>query len=658
MAKYYLSLSMNTTRTMSVKQPTNKLFSVIILTATIGLLPYLCLAQAKLSSFSLQDVTLAPSPFKTAQETDLNYIMSLDPDRLLAPYLREAGLSPKKESYGNWENTGLDGHIGGHYLSALSNMYASTGNKEVSDRLDYMLNELKRCQDQIGSGYLGGTPGGKSMWEDISKGNIKSDTFALNGKWVPLYNIHKLFAGLRDAYIKARKDVGKDILIKLTDYVQTVSSKLTDDQIQVMLFSEHGGLNEVFADVYAITKDEKYLVLAKRFSHKGLLDQLVKNEDKMTGLHANMQIPKAVGFQRIATLAQDDKYGNAAKFFWETVVKNRSVVIGGNSVQEHFNPVNNFALMINGIAGPETCNTYNMLKLTHQLFEQHGHIEYIEFYERALYNHILSSQHPTRGGFVYYTPMKPMHYRVYSQPQTNMWCCVGSGMENHGKYGELIYSHSANDLYVNLLIPSRLSWSEKNIVVTQTTNFPDEGSTRIVVESAVKSEFSIHIRYPSWVEENKMQVFVNGEKQSIKNKPGSFVQLKRRWRKGDVIEVQLPMKLSFERMPDKSNFIAFLSGPIVLAAKVSTNDNDSFLGTENQFGGYRATGKTYSLDESPQLKTNSDELIKHLQRVSNQSQTFTMPDLIDGTKFDNLELIPFYKVHDSRYVIYWPLEER
>ena len=610
-------------------------------------------AQSALHEFKLQQVALLPGVFKNAQQTDMTYMLALDPDRLLAPYLTEAGLTPKKKSYGNWENTGLDGHIGGHYLSALSNMYASTHNAEMNRRLDYMLVQLKRCQDKIGSGYLGGTPGGTAMWKDIAAGKIEADTFALNKKWVPLYNIHKLFAGLRDAYIIAGKTQAREILVRLTDYIDGVSRKLTDTQIQTMLISEHGGLNEIFADVSVITGHNKYLVLARRFSHKAILDPLIHGEDQLNGLHANMQIPKAVGFQRISEVGGDADYSKAARFFWETVVNNRTVVIGGNSVNEHFNPTGNFTKMITDIAGPETCNSYNMLKLTRHLFEKQGEVKYIDFYERVLYNHILSSQHPTHGGFVYYTSMRPKHYRVYSQPQVAMWCCVGSGMENHGKYGELIYSYRQNDVYVNLFIASRLNWAEKGLVLSQQTKFPDNETTRLLVEAVKPGAFSINVRYPHWVKAGKMQIKINGIKVPFYGQPGSYVRLDRTWKKGDEIDVRLPMDLTTEFLPDSSKYLAFLHGPIVLAAKTDTTDLDNLLADGDQFGGYRARGKMYPLNTAPVLVSSDTNLAKYLKAVDGMPQTFIAPELITPAKFKNLELMPFYKLHDARYMIYW-----
>lgn len=442
--------------------------------------------QQEVSYFPLQDVKLLESPFLQAQQTDLHYIMAMEPDRLLAPFLREAGLTPKAPSYTNWENTGLDGHIGGHYISALSMMYAATGDTAIYNRLNYMLNELHRAQQAVGTGFIGGTPGSLQLWKEIKAGNIRAGGFDLNGKWVPLYNIHKTYAGLRDAYLYAGSDLARQMLVALTDWMIDITAGLTDQQMQDMLRSEHGGLNETFADVAEITGDKKYLELARRFSHKVILDPLVKDEDCLTGMHANTQIPKVIGYKRIADLAQDQNWDHAARFFWNTVVNHRSVCIGGNSVREHFHPADNFTSMLNDVQGPETCNTYNMLRLTKMLYQTSPDIRFADYYERALYNHILASQQPTKGGFVYFTPMRPGHYRVYSQPETSMWCCVGSGLENHTKYGEFIYAHAKDTLYVNLFIPSRLTWKEKKITLVQETRFPDEEQIRFRVEKSKK----------------------------------------------------------------------------------------------------------------------------------------------------------------------------
>ena len=523
----------------------------------------------QVSYFSLQDVKLLSSPFLQAQQTDLHYILALDPDRLSAPFLREAGLTPKAPSYTNWENTGLDGHIGGHYLSALSMMYAATGDTAIYHRLNYMLNELHRAQQAVGTGFIGGTPGSLQLWKEIKAGDIRAGGFSLNGKWVPLYNIHKTYAGLRDAYLYAHSDLARQMLIDLTDWMIDITSGLSDNQMQDMLRSEHGGLNETFADVAEITGDKKYLKLARRFSHKVILDPLIKNEDRLNGMHANTQIPKVIGYKRVAEVSKNDKdwnhaaeWDHAARFFWNTVVNHRSVCIGGNSVREHFHPSDNFTSMLNDVQGPETCNTYNMLRLTKMLYQNSGDVDnsnkpdprYVDYYERALYNHILSSQEPDKGGFVYFTPMRPGHYRVYSQPETSMWCCVGSGLENHTKYGEFIYAHQQDTLYVNLFIPSQLNWKEQGVTLTQETLFPDDEKVTLRIDKAAKKNLTLMIRIPEWAGNSKgYEITINGKKHlsDIQTGASTYLPIRRKWKKGDMITFHLPMKVSLEQIPDK-----------------------------------------------------------------------------------------------------------
>lgn len=617
--------------------------------------------RQQVSYFPLQDVKLLNSPFLQAQQTDLHYILSMNPDRLLAPFLREAGLTSKVPSYTNWENTGLDGHIGGHYLSALSMMYAATGDTAVYNRLNYMLNELHRAQQAVGTGFIGGTPGSLQLWKDIKAGNIRAGGFDLNGKWVPLYNIHKTYAGLRDAYLYAGSDLARQMLVDFTDWMIDITSDLSDEQIQDMLRSEHGGLNETFADVAEITGDKKYLELARRFSHKFILDPLIKEEDKLTGMHANTQIPKVIGYKRIAELSQDDKNWNhaaewdhAARFFWNTVVNHRSVCIGGNSVREHFHPSDNFTSMLNDVQGPETCNTYNMLRLTKMLYQDSPETNFADYYERALYNHILASQEPEKGGFVYFTPMRPGHYRVYSQPETSMWCCVGSGLENHTKYGEFIYAHQKDTLYVNLFIPSQLTWKEKGVTLTQETHFPDDGKVTLRIDKAPKKGVTLKIRQPQWAEHSKeYNVKINGKSEaSIVEENSNYLTLHRKWKKGDVITFNLPMKVSLEQIPDKKDYCAFLYGPIVLAASTGTGHLDGLYADDSR-GGHIAHGKQIPLQEVPMLIGNPESIRNSLHKKDDNQLIFTFDGNVYPAQNKTLELIPFFRLHNARYAIYF-----
>ena len=605
----------------------------------------------QMESFDVKDVTLTPSAFKHAEEMDIRYLLGIDPDRLLAPYLKEAGLKPKAENYTNWENTGLDGHIGGHYLSALTYMYASTGNQEIKGRLDYVISELKRCYDADGNGYISGVPGGKQIWKEIAEGNIRAASFGLNDRWVPLYNIHKIFAGLRDAYLIYGSKECREMFIGLTDWMYRLTSGLTDEQLQDMLRSEHGGLNEVFADAAAISGDARFMELAKRFSHKRVLEPLLKGEDHLTGMHANTQIPKVIGYKRIADLEGYEDWDKAAQYFWETVVDNRSITIGGNSVFEHFHPAENFESMLTSEQGPETCNTYNMLRLTKMLYATTGNTHYMDYYERALYNHILSTINPIQGGFVYFTPMRPGHYRVYSQPQTSFWCCVGSGMENHARYGEMIYSHKGDkELIVNLFIPSVLTWGKT--VVEQVNSFPAEEGTTLMINPKKPAEFTVSIRVPEWTESARMNAKVNGEPVEAVLEDG-FLKIERRWAKGDKISVDLPMSLRAVQLPDKTENYSFMYGPVVLAASLGKEDQLGMYADDSR-GGHIAAGKKLPLNEMPLIVGEKDDMLSRISKVEGKPLTFKMTGLAP-LKYKEMTLVPFSSLHECRYMVYWPL---
>jgi hypothetical protein len=603
-------------------------------------------AQSQVQPFALDEVQLLDSPFKQAQEFDRQYMLKLEPDRLLAPFYREAGLTPKAESYGSWENTGLDGHTAGHYLSALAFMYAATGDPEMLKRLNYMVNELALCQKANGNGYIGGIPGSKDFWADIAAGHVQD----IGKKWVPWYNLHKTFAGLRDAWLVCGNEQAKEVLIAFADWCAAEVSNLSDDQMQQMLQVEHGGMNEVLADVYAITGDKKYLDLAKRFDHQAILGPLEAGRDELDGLHANTQIPKIVGFQRIADLSGDPSLHFAAQFFWETVTEHRSVVIGGNSTKEHFNPANDFTSMIANREGPETCNSYNMAKLTQDLFDADPQARYADFTERILYNHILTTI--DEHGLVYFTPMRPGLYRTYATAGESFWCCVGTGMENHAKYGGFIYAHKPGALYVNLFIPSVLDWKEQGVTLRQETKFPDEPKTHLALKLNQPSAFTVYVRHPGWVKKGAFQVTVDGTAQPDDSAPSSYVAITRTWKDGDTIDLNLPMETSFERLPDGLDDVAFLYGPLVLAA--STGDNDM---TGLYAGGGRwdhiPNGPLLPLDQAPFLVCPPDEIAQAIQPVPNEPMTFTLGDNLLPEKYRTLKLVPFYHLPETRYVIYW-----
>ena len=600
--------------------------------------------------FPLGDVTLLDGPLKKARDLNIKVLLQYDNDRLLAPFLKEAGLKPKGELYPNW--AGLDGHVGGHYLTALA-MNAATGSKECRERMEYWISELQACADanaknhpEWGKGYIGGVPGSDRIWSAYKKGNFGP----YSGAWVPFYNVHKVYAGLRDAWVYCGNEQAKKLFLGLCDWAIDLTSGLTDAQVERTLHTEHGGMNEVLADAYAITGDKKYLDVAKRFSHKRLLLPLSQRQDCLDNMHANTQVPKVVGFERIAELTDDEAYHNASAYFWDIVTGERTLAFGGNSRREHFPSKEACQDFVTDIDGPETCNTNNMLKLSEELHRRNPEARYADFYELATFNHILSSQHPEHGGYVYFTSARPRHYRNYSAPNEAMWCCVGTGMENHGKYGQFVYTKKADNLFVNLFVASELNWKERGIVLRQETGFPYTETSKITIVQG-KGQFTLQVRYPGWVKPDAFKVKVNGKPVTIVTGPSSYVAISRQWKKGDVVELTFPMQNSVKYLPNLPQYIALMHGPIMLAMKTGTEDLVRLIADDSRFG-QLAVGKKLPVDKAPILINNDLEAIANqLQPVAGKPLHFTI-----STKMENEirnELMPFFELHDARYMMYW-----
>ena len=604
----------------------------------------------KTQLFKLADLQLSEGPFAHSQALNRRYLLAHEVDRLLSGFRSEAGLKPRAPKYPNWESMGLDGHSAGHYLSALA-QEAAGGNNEMRQRLNYMVSELEICQRAHGNGYVGGVPNGRALWTEIAAGHIDSPGFSLNDSWVPIYNVHKTFAGLRDAWIIAGNKQARDVLIRCADWCEGLVSDLSDQQVQTILKTEHGGITEVLADVYAITGRSRYLQLAKRFSHHAILDPLLQREDRLDGLHANTQIPKVIGFARIGELSGDRTWIDAAVFFWETVTQHRSVAFGGNSVREHFNPTNDFSAMVQSREGPETCNTYNMLRLTALLYRLDPQSRYADYYERALFNHILSSQHPHHGGFVYFTPIRPRQYRVYSQPGQCFWCCVGTGMENHGKHSAFVYAHDERSLTVNLFVASEVQWRERGLVLRQETQFPDAESSRLSLKLKKPQSFTLKVRHPAWVE-GPLKVSLNGRDWPLTSKPSSYVSIQRTWQNGDELEIALPMRTHIEHLPDGSDYVTIMHGPIVLAAKTGTEDLTGLIADDGR-GSHIAPGPYLPLESAPMLVSDAESLVTQIKPIEGRPLTFNANSLIQPAQFRDLEFQPLFRTHDARYMVYW-----
>lgn len=627
-----------------------------LMIALLSIAPALgVVAQDKLykDEFPLGDITLLDGPLKHARDLNVQVLLKYDCDRMLAPYRKEAGLQPRKPSYPNWD--GLDGHVGGHYLSALA-INAATGNEECRKRMEYMIAELQLVLDANNQrpdawchNYIGGVPNSAKMWTAFSKG----DFGPYFGTWAPFYNIHKMYAGLRDAWLYCGNEQAKNLFLKFCDWAVDITRDLNDEQMEKMLGNEHGGMNEVLADAYAITGEQKYLDCARRFSHRMLLVPLENGKDCLDNMHANTQIPKVIGYQRIAELAHDVQYHNASEYFWEIVTRQRSLALGGNSRREHFPTKENCIDYINDIDGPESCNTYNMLKLTEDLNRVKPNGMYGDFYETAMFNHILSAQHPQHGGYVYFTSARPRHYRNYSAPNEAMWCCVGTGMEDHGKYGQFVWTHDkgvkAEDdvLYVNLFVASELNWKDRKMVIRQQTAFPYAESSVVEVAKG-KGTFILKVRKPSWCE-NFTVKGVGFDADSYEE--NGFVCIKRKWKKGDQVKISMPMHAYIKPMINVPQYVAIMYGPILLGMKTGTEDMRSLIADDSRFGQY-AGGKKLALDEAPiLLPKHLDDIAKNLKPVPGKPLHFKlathMENTIDG------ELQPFFEIHDSRYMMYW-----
>jgi DUF1680 family protein len=590
--------------------------------------------------FPLDQVRLLDGPFRDAMLRNKAYLLGLKPDRLLHMFRVTAGLPSNAQPYGGWEapSSEVRGHCLGHYLSACALTYASTGDKELKSRTDYLVKELGQCQESLpkrgyNEGYLAAFP--ESFFDRVE---------ARQPVWVPWYTIHKIMAGLLDVHQSCDNDQALVVAEKMADWVKLRVDRLTFDQMQAVLDTEYGGMNEVLTNLYAITRHADHLRLAQAFDQYRLFDPLARGVDALDGLHANTQVPKMIGSAREYELTGMERYRDIAKFFWERVALHRSYVIGGHSDAEHFFPVDKFHDHLSA-ATAETCNTYNMLKLTRHLFSWEPSARIMDFYETAMVNHILASQDPEKGMFVYLTSLKPGHFKTYSTPEDSFWCCVGTGMENHAKYADTIYFHHADSLFVNLFIASELNWTEKGLTVSQTTQFPEDDTTLLTFHSARPVEVAVNIRCPSWATDGAI-LTLNGKPLEVRGAPGTYVTIPRTWQDGDQLEVRLPMSLHLAALPGVPRTIAVLYGPVVLAGQLGTDK----LPTPYAQSQVEHIG--LPVPQTPVFVTADGEILSRIEKVVDQPLTFRTQGL--GQPFD-VTLIPFYRTHHQRYSVYWPI---
>ncbi|PEQ95822.1 glycosyl hydrolase [Bacillus sp. AFS006103] len=590
----------------------------------------------------MKTVRLLDGIFKQSQEKGKEYLVYLDVDRLVAPCYEAASQTPKKPRYGGWESTPISGHSIGHWLSAAATMYSVTRDEELTHKIDYAVNELAYVQSLDESGYVSGFP--RNYFDNVFTGSFEVENFSLAGGWVPWYSIHKIYAGLIDVYSLTGNPKALEVVTKLADWAKKGTDNLNDEQFQRMLICEHGGMNEAMADLYTITKNEDYLKLATRFCHNEILEPLSRDVDELEGKHANTQIPKVIGAAKLYEITRDVKYKNMAIFFWNEVTKNRSYIIGGNSIGEHFGPINKETL---GITTAETCNTYNMLKLTEHLFAWNHKSEYMDYYERALYNHILASQDPESGMKTYFVSTQPGHFKIYCSHENSFWCCTGTGMENPARYTRNIFYKDLEDLFVNLFIASEIVIEEKKIKLKQETDFPKSNHVRVSFEEAEAVFLNVHIRVPYWVN-GDLTVLVNGVKVDAITKNGYLV-IGKNWSTGDTIEFSLPIGLHTYTAKDNPTKVGIMHGPVVLAGALG---KENFPETDILEDHLKLNN--YPLIDVPSLVADKENLTDWIKPVEGEPLTFETTEVGQpGNR--KVTLIPFYDLHHQRYTLYWNL---
>lgn len=601
--------------------------------------------QAKLRAFDLADVTLDDGPFLHAQRKTEAYLLALQPDRMLHNFRVNAGLKPKAPVYGGWESEptwaeiNCHGHTLGHYLSACSLAYRSTGDQRFKARTEYIVGELAECQKAANSGLVCAFPDGPALVVAHLRGE------KITG--VPWYTLHKVYAGLRDAAVLTDSPTARAVLIRFADWAVVATRPLSDAQFETMLETEHGGMNEVFADLYVLTGDANYRHLAERFSHKAIMTPLARGRDNLDGLHANTQLPKIVGFQRVWEVTGNPQYRDASVFFWKTVALTRAFATGGHGDNEHFFPMADFADHVFSAKASETCCQHNMLKLTRALFLYDPQAVYADYYERTLYNGVLASQDPDSGMATYFQGARPGYMKLYHTPEDSFWCCTGTGMENHVKYRDSIYFHDDNAIYVNLFVPSSVKWMEKGAVLTQSTVFPDAPTTTLRWTLQQPTKATLKLRHPHW--SRTAIVLINGVEVTRSADPGSYVELSRTWRSGDEVELRLTMEVAVQRAPAAPDIVAFTYGPLVLAGALGREGlapGSDIVVNERKYGAYNDTPF-----DMPTLAGSPETIASHLRPGDRPLEFTTL-----STEQRPVRLAPYHRIAHERYAIYWPMK--
>ena len=593
--------------------------------------------DTKLKAFPLSQVRLRPGIFLDQMESNQSFIESLPNDRLLHTFRLTAGIPSTAEPLGGWEHPRgeLRGHFaGGHVLSAIALLHAATGDDAIKQKGDVLVAELAKCQQKLNQdGYLSAYP--TSFYDRLKEGKRV---------WAPFYTYHKILAGHLDMYTLCGNEQALATAEKMAGWVDKYLKPINDEQWAKMQMVEHGGMNESLFNLYAFTGKEQYLSLARRFDHKKFFDPLAERKDELKGLHANTNIPKVIGAARGYELTGDQRYHDIADYFWHEVVSQRTYCTGGTSNAEGWQTdPGKFADQL-GPAAEECCCGYNMMKLTRHVFSWTGEPAAMDYYERALFNSRLGTQ-DSEGMKMYYLSLYPSLWKTFGKRFDSFWCCTGTGSEEFAKFGDTIYFHDAQGVYVNLFIASELSWPEKKVTLLQETSFPEEEGTTLTIKTGAPVKMPLHARVPYWAMQGAT-VSINGKKQEVAAKPSSYLTLDRTWNDGDKIEVAMPMSLHFAPLPDEPTTQAAMYGPLVLAGRLGSRG----LMEDHIYG---PSGPDEARAIPVPALIGSGDTPDWVEQVKGQALAFQTA----GQK-ETIEMAPLYQNYDERYTVYWKVNKK
>jgi DUF1680 family protein len=603
----------------------------------------------------LHGVRLLGGPLKRAQDADIGYLLKLEPDRMLSYYRQTAGLTPRAKPYGGWDGGGrnLTGHIAGHYLSAISAMWAATGDTQFRDRVDYMVTELETVQNKHGDGYLSALEGGRKCFGALKAGQIKSSSFDLNGEWSPWYTLHKLFAGLRDAYRFTGNSNALAVETRFAEWAHGILAGLTPEQIQQMLNTEYGGMNEVLVDLYADTGDPRWLRLSYDFEQHSFIEPLQRHEDDLGGKHVNMEIPKLIGSAERFIYTQRPADLFAAGFFYDAAEEHHAFSTGGMGTDEYFGPADRIGARIDGRTA-ESCNVYNMLKMSRQLFSLAPDAHYADLHERMLFNHAMASFDPDAVRMCYMVPVGQGVTHEYQDMFQSFTCCVGTGMENHALAGDGMYYEDGGTLWVNIYAPSSAQWPDAGVQLAMETDFPIGETAKLTMRVRKPRAFTVAMRRPYWVGDG-FAVRVNGT--PVATGTGAYVEVNRTWHTGDTVEVALPKTLRLETTPDMPRRAAIMWGPLVLAGDLGPEPTRRRRGSDGGDDDPDGAGRPGTV--VPVFVAGEKPVADWVRPVAGQPGRFRTVGVgrepnAAGAPHE-VDLLPFYTLHQRTYATYWDL---